>query len=59
MKLNSTIIFVYALIVCIALYITENIYHPNYLVQMIQKIGTFLAIPMIIGYLLKEEIGKF
>ena len=52
-------IFIYSLIVCMALYITENIYHPVYLVQMIQKIVTFFVIPVIVGYFGKQWIGKF
>lgn len=46
MKINSTHILIYSLFACIALYITENIYHPAYLVQLFQKVATFFIIPI-------------
>lgn len=59
MKINATHILAYSFVVCLALYIVENIYHPVYLLQMTQKILTFFAIPVLVGYLGKEWIGKF
>ena len=48
---KSTLIHIYALIACILLYITENIYHPVYSVQMLQKVVSFLVVPLILAYL--------
>ncbi len=59
MKPSATYILFYSFIVCLALYIVENVYHPVYLVQMIQKILTFFIIPVAVGYLTHEWIGKF
>ncbi len=55
---KSTLILIYALIACILLYITENIYHPVYSVQMIQKVLSFLIIPLILGYIWKYAVGR-
>lgn len=59
MKLTPKIIISYALIACIALYITENIFHPSYLIQLIQKVLSFVIIPIIIWYLFKSSFGRF
>jgi hypothetical protein len=48
MKLSPKIIILYSLIILIALYITENIFHPLYAIQMTQKILSFVVIPMIL-----------
>ena len=52
-------ILVYAIIACILLYITENIYHPVYIVQMMQKVVSFLVIPLVLGWMLHRPIGRF
>ncbi len=59
MKLTPKIIISYALITCTLLYITENIYHPVYLLQLIQKVLSFVIIPIIIWYLLKTPFWRF
>jgi len=59
MKLTPKIIIIYSLIMLIALYITENIFHPLYAIQMIQKILSFVIIPIIIWYILKSPFGRF
>jgi hypothetical protein len=53
---KTTLILIYALIACVLLYITENIYHPVYSVQMIQKIVSFLVIPLVIAYICKKTV---
>lgn len=55
---KSTNILIYSLIACILLYITENIYHPVYTIQMLQKIVSFLIIPIFLGYIWKHSIGQ-
>ncbi len=55
---KSTLILIYALIACILLYVTENIYHPVYSVQMMQKIVSFLIIPLILAYIWKQAVGR-
>jgi uncharacterized protein len=55
---KSTLILIYALIACILLYITENIYHPVYSVQMIQKVVSFLVVPLILAYIWKQRVGR-
>ncbi|NDK08334.1 CPBP family intramembrane metalloprotease [Candidatus Gracilibacteria bacterium] len=59
MKLTPKIIISYALIACTLLYITENVYHPVYLLQLIQKVISFVIIPVIIGYIFKTQFGRF
>lgn len=59
MKLSPKIIITYSLIVLIALYITENIFHPSYLIQLIQKVLSFVIIPLIISNLLKNPFWRF
>ncbi len=53
------LIFVYALIVCVLLFLVENVYHPVYSIQIIQKLLTFIVIPVIAGYFLRRTLGKF
>lgn len=55
---RSHIILIYALIACVLLYITENIYHPVYSVQMFQKVVSFLLIPLLLGYIWKQRVGR-
>lgn len=55
---NKLIIF-YSLLACILLYLVENFFHPNYFLQMIQKVSFFVVIPLFISYFLKIEFGKF
>lgn len=55
---HTHLILIYSLIACVLLYITENIYHPVYSVQMIQKIVSFLVIPLILGYIWKQSVGR-
>jgi uncharacterized protein len=61
MTLTRTHILSYALVVCAFLYITENVYHPVYLVSLLQKVSSFVVIPILIGYIYGHriaEIGK-
>jgi len=55
---RSHIILIYSLIVCVLLYITENIYHPVYTIQMLQKVVSFLVMPLILGYIWKYRVGR-
>ncbi len=55
---KTTLILIYALIACVLLYITENIYHPVYSIQMIQKVVSFLVIPLILVYIWKQWVGR-
>lgn len=55
---KTTLILTYTLITCILLYITENIYHPVYSIQMIQKIVSFLVIPLALAYIWKQRVGQ-
>lgn len=59
MKLSPKIIISYSIIVLIALYITENIFHPLYAIQMTQKVLSFVVMPIIIGYFFKTQFWKF
>lgn len=59
MTLTHKHILTYSILVCIALYITENIYHPVYIVQMLQKVICFLCIPLVANYCFWQEVGKF
>jgi membrane protease YdiL (CAAX protease family) len=56
--LTRTHIISYAFVVCILLYITENMYHPVYLVSLLQKVSSFVLIPILIGYIYKHQITK-
>ena len=58
MPSHSRIILIYSLIACVLLYITENIYHPVYSIQMLQKVVSFLIIPLILGYVWKQRVGR-
>ena len=58
MTLTRTHILSYALVVCALLYITENVYHPVYLVSLLQKVSSFVLIPILIGYIYKHRIAK-
>lgn len=55
---KSTILLLYWIIVCILLYITENIFHPNYFIQMFQKILSFIIIPIILAKYFWFKIWK-
>ncbi len=44
---KNKIIIIYSLVVCILLYLVENVFHPTYIIQMIQKIVSFVLIPVI------------
>lgn len=55
---HTSIILLYSLIACGLLYITENIYHPVYSVQMLQKIVSFLIIPLLLAYIWKQSVGR-
>lgn len=59
MNLNTKIILIYSIIACLLLYVTENIFHPSYLVQMIQKILSFIIIPIFLWKYLKERFWRF
>lgn len=52
------LILIYTLIVCVLLYITENIYHPVYAIQMMQKVLSFFILPLILAYILKQKVGR-
>ncbi|MFZ2255850.1 MAG: CPBP family intramembrane glutamic endopeptidase [Patescibacteria group bacterium] len=58
MPSRTHIILIYSLIACVLLYITENIYHPVYSIQMFQKVVSFLLIPLILGYIWKQRVGR-
>jgi membrane protease YdiL (CAAX protease family) len=58
MTLNRTHILSYALVACVLLYITENVYHPVYLVSLLQKVSSFVVIPILIGYIYGHRIAK-
>jgi len=59
MKKELKIILAYSIIACTALYITENIYTPHYIVIMLQKILSFIIVPIILWYHLKHSFWKF
>jgi len=59
MNKNIKIILIYSIIACLLLYITENIFHPTYIVQLIQKVISFILIPIILSYYLSYPVGKF
>lgn len=59
MKITTSYIFIYALIATGLLFITENFYHPVYIIQMTQKVLTFLVIPLFVTYFLGKTIGRF
>ena len=58
MPSHSRIILIYSLIACVLLYLIENVYHPVYLAQMLQKIVLFVGIPPFLGYIWKREVGR-
>jgi uncharacterized protein len=58
MTLSRIHILSYAFIVCICLYITENIYHPVYLVSLLQKVWSFVLLPILMGYIWTQQITK-
>jgi len=57
-KKLSLLILAYTIFVTIILYWVENIYHPSYGIQMIQKIVSFFVLPMGIAYWLRVDIGS-
>ena len=59
MKHTSIAILSYALLATVALYLAENIFHPTYGFQMMQKIALFLLIPVGLGYFFREKLGVF
>jgi ACR3 family arsenite efflux pump ArsB len=59
MKPISLIILIYAIFATLGLYLIENMLHPTYGVQMIQKIVLFLVIPVSMGYFSREKLGVF
>ena len=59
MHKSTKIILIYSIIVCILLYITENIFHPTYLIQMLQKLFSFIIIPILLGKYLWLSFWKF
>jgi hypothetical protein len=56
MNKNTKIIIIYSIIAVILLYITENIFHPEYIIQMLQKILLFVIIPLILTKYLKCKV---
>ena len=59
MKITPITVLIYAFIATFSLYLVENFYHPVYILQMIQKIITFVLIPILVWYIWKTKIGKF
>lgn len=59
MNKNIKIIIIYSIISLILLYITENIFHPTYVIQMLQKILFFIIIPIILSKYLNYKVGCF
>lgn len=59
MNKNKYIIIIYCLITLGLLYITENIFHPIYPIQMFQKIFSFLVIPIFLWKYLWVNFWKF
>lgn len=58
MKKSLKVILIYSIIACSLLYITENIYTPTYIVIVLQKIISFIILPIILWYYLKESFWK-
>lgn len=59
MEKQTKVILLYSIISCIFLYITENIFHPTYIVQMFQKVITFIVIPLFLGKIMWFTFWKF
>jgi membrane protease YdiL (CAAX protease family) len=59
MNKRNKIILIYSVIACLLLYITENIFHPTYAIQMIQKVLSFIVIPIILSKYLWFTFWKF
>lgn len=59
MTLSTKILFIYSIIACFLLYITENIFQPTYFIQMLQKIISFIVFPILIAKYFSENIWKF
>lgn len=51
-------ILIYTIIVTGLLFLVENIYHPVYILQLLQKICSFLLIPILVASIFKETVGK-
>lgn len=59
MQKKLKIILFYSIVACLLLYITENIFHPTYFIQMLQKILSFILIPILLGKYLWLSFWKF
>lgn len=59
MKNRTKIILIYSVMACILLYITENIFHPTYFIQMVQKIVSFVVLPIVLSQCLWFTFWKF
>ncbi len=59
MKITPISVLIYAFIATFALYLVENFYHPVFILQMTQKILTFVLIPTLVWYIWKTQVGKF
>lgn len=51
-------ILLYSIIVTTALYLVENYYHPVYLLQMLQKVMSFVVVPAMLSYILRQKVGR-
>ncbi len=59
MKLFTKSIFVYSIFSCFLLFVSENIFHPTYIIQMIQKIVLFVILPIFILKYFSKKFSKF
>ena len=49
-------IILYSIIACLLLYVTENIFHPVYSVQLIQKLFLFIIVPLLWSYFILKSL---
>ncbi len=59
MKKIHYIVLIYSIIATLLLYITENVFHPSYIIIVLQKVLSFIIIPLFVWYYLKERPWKF
>ncbi len=51
-------ILLYSLLATIVLYLSENLFHPTYVMLLIQKVSLFLLVPVLIGYIFHIEVAR-
>lgn len=51
-------ILLYSIFVTGLLFLIENVYHPVYLLQLIQKLASFFLIPIMLAYFFEQMIGR-